>query len=256
LQDSERLVAAIEGVLEDNTPERQREAKERQAGLREVQKQALEAQERLMGKEHPDTLSAMYNLARTLRAQGDLDAIIRLGFERERLRLHARRGDLNALLAQGAEASEFFRPFWEAIRDRLRLCFEVNRITHPILVAVTGLSKNAGVSTLAAGLAVALSEMGGRVLLVDKPLPPKRLHDMLLEFRNSDIDNIVFDMPPLDDTSSTLSMASFMDKVLLTVEEKKINSESVKRAYSLLAANADVLLVVQSRSFWRLRGGR
>jgi Mrp family chromosome partitioning ATPase len=88
-------------------------------------------------------------------------------------------------------------------------------------VAVTGLSKNAGVSTLAEGLSVALSEMGGRVLLVDKPLPPKRLHDMLLEFRSSDIDNIVFDMPPLDDTSCTLSMASFMDKVLLTVEEKR-----------------------------------
>jgi hypothetical protein len=110
-RDSERLVAAIEGVLEDNTPERQREAKESQAGLREVQKQALEAQERLTGKEHPDTLSAMYNLARTLRAQGDLDAIIRLGFERERLRLHARRGDLNRSWHRVRRLLNFFDHF-------------------------------------------------------------------------------------------------------------------------------------------------
>ena len=33
----------------------------------------LEASVRLQGKEHPDTLTAMNNLARTLYAQGDLN---------------------------------------------------------------------------------------------------------------------------------------------------------------------------------------
>jgi Mrp family chromosome partitioning ATPase len=61
------------------------------------------------------------------------------------------------------------RPFAEALRDRLITFFEVNNMTHkPKLVAVTSCSEGAGVSTVAAGLAAALSETGeGNVLLVD-----------------------------------------------------------------------------------------
>ncbi len=69
------------------------------------------------------------------------------------------------------------RPFCEAIRDRLGLFFELNNMSHkPKLVAVTGLAKNAGASTLAAGLASTLSEgADGRVLLVDKPVSSEEI---------------------------------------------------------------------------------
>jgi Mrp family chromosome partitioning ATPase len=59
--------------------------------------------------------------------------------------------------------------FYQALRDRLILYFEVKNFTHkPKLVAVTGASRGAGVSTIACGLAASLSETGdGNVLLID-----------------------------------------------------------------------------------------
>jgi tyrosine-protein kinase Etk/Wzc len=61
------------------------------------------------------------------------------------------------------------RPHAEALRDRLGLYFEVNGIDHkPKLIAVTGQTPGAGASTVASGIAAALSETGdGKVLLVD-----------------------------------------------------------------------------------------
>jgi polysaccharide biosynthesis transport protein len=150
------------------------------------------------------------------------------------------------------ETGALLRPFCDAIRDRLGLFFELNRMTHkPKLVAVTGLSKNAGASTLATGLAASLSEDGeGKVLLVDKPVGPKRFYDMLQEFKKSDFNYVVFDMPSLGNTSATLPLAGFMDKVLLVVEAEKSDREAVKRAYSQLAAKADVSVIFnKSRTY-------
>ena len=67
------------------------------------------------------------------------------------------------------EPGHFIRPFSEGIRDRLVLFFKINGMTHkPKMVAVTGYSGGEGTSTIAAGLASVLSEMGdGKVLLVD-----------------------------------------------------------------------------------------
>jgi hypothetical protein len=42
------------------------------AGARQLEERALEARGRLLGKEHPDTLTAMSDLARRLQMQGDL----------------------------------------------------------------------------------------------------------------------------------------------------------------------------------------
>ena len=42
------------------------------AGARKLEEQVLEARGRLLGKEHPDTLTTMLNLAGTLKAQGNL----------------------------------------------------------------------------------------------------------------------------------------------------------------------------------------
>ena len=61
------------------------------------------------------------------------------------------------------------RSYFEALRDRLLVYFEVQNLTHkPKLVAVTSCAEGSGVSTIAGGLAACLSETGdGNVLLVD-----------------------------------------------------------------------------------------
>jgi polysaccharide biosynthesis transport protein len=150
------------------------------------------------------------------------------------------------------ESGDLLRPFCEAIRDRLGLFFDLNHMAHkPKLVAVTGLRENAGASTLAAGLANALSDgTEGKVILVDKPPATRRFYNMLMEFKTSDLDYVVFDMPSLGDTSSTLPLAGFMDTVLLVVEAEKSNRDAVKRAYEQLAAKTKVSVVFnKSRSY-------
>jgi polysaccharide biosynthesis transport protein len=61
------------------------------------------------------------------------------------------------------------KPYFEAMRDRLIHYFEARNLTHkPKLVAVTSCGKGAGVSSVAKGLALSLSEAGdGNILLVD-----------------------------------------------------------------------------------------
>ncbi len=85
---------------------------------------------------------------------------------------------------------------------------------------------------------------------MDKPVSPKRFYSMLAEFKASDLDYVVFDMPSLGDTSSTLPLAGFMDTVLLVVEAGKSNRDAVKRAYTQLAAKTKVSVVFnKSRSY-------
>ena len=76
------------------------------------------------------------------------------------------------------EPGHFIRSFAEAVRDRLILYFLLNRLNHkPKLVAVTGCSEGAGTSTVAAGLAAALSETGeGKVLIVDMNIRGPEVH--------------------------------------------------------------------------------
>ena len=76
------------------------------------------------------------------------------------------------------DAGHFMRRYCDAIRDRIGLYFELNQLTHkPKLVGVASFSKEAGTSTLAAGLAASLSETNdGKVLLVDVNLGPQDVH--------------------------------------------------------------------------------
>lgn len=186
----------------------------------------------------------------------------------------------------------FIRRYAESIRDRLIMDFQLNGLVHkPKLVAVTGVSGGEGTSTIAAGLAAALSETGdGKVLLVDmnasnggahpffngKPsssisdalqgsegateaadnlylattnplgegsqhLFPKRFYEMVPNFRASDYDYIIFDMPPLSHSAATLAVAGAVDKVLLVVEAEKGGRDLMKRAcMELAAARANV----------------
>jgi Mrp family chromosome partitioning ATPase len=215
----------------------------------------------------------------------------------------------NASLAPW-DVEHFIRPYSEAIRDRLGLYFELHGVTHkPKLVGVTGFSEGAGTSTLAAGVAAALSETGdGKVLLVDvnaangevhpffagrpaaalataiKPqaaitsaadnlylatvsqsgnksthLGLKKFFALVPNLKASDFDYIIFDMPPINQTSPTIGLAALMDKVLVVVEAEKTHRDVVKRGYrELIGARADVAMVLnKTRSYgpnW-LEGG-
>jgi polysaccharide biosynthesis transport protein len=194
------------------------------------------------------------------------------------------------------EVDHFIRPYSEAIRDRLGLYFELHGVTHkPKLVGVTGFSEGAGTSTLAAGVAAALSETGdGKVLLVDvnatngevhpffagrpaaaltKAIEPqaaitsaadnlylatvtqsgsksthlglKKFFALVPNLKASDFDYIIFDMPPINQTSPTIGLAALMDKVLVVVEAEKTNRDVIKRGYrELVGARADVAIVL------------
>lgn len=70
---------------------------------------------------------------------------------------------------------------------------------------------------------------------------PKHLYDLMPHFRACDYDYIIFDMPVIDDTSPTLSMAGMMDKVLLVVDAENTSRDSLQRGYSeLVKGRADV----------------
>ena len=73
---------------------------------------------------------------------------------------------------------------------------------------------------------------------------PMHLYEMLPHFRASDFDYVIFDMPPMDQTSPTLAMAGLMDKVLLVADGEDTSRESLKWGYSeLLKGRADVSCV-------------
>lgn len=192
----------------------------------------------------------------------------------------------------------FILPYTETIRDRILFNFEVNGITHkPKLLAVTGLSAQAGTSTIAAGLARSFSEIpGAKVLLVDLssnhpeehplfgevprhslkaalrlaagesfrhsprriyyasanaerdggegPLSPIHLHELMPRLQDCGYDYIIFDMPSIDRTGRTLTMAGMMDKVLLVLDAGNTSRDALMWGYSeLVKGRADVSCV-------------
>ena len=73
---------------------------------------------------------------------------------------------------------------------------------------------------------------------------PMHLYEMLPHFRASEFDYVIFDMPAMDKTSPTLSMAGLMDKVLLVVDGEDTSRDALKWGYSeLVKGRADVSCV-------------
>lgn len=207
-----------------------------------------------------------------------------------------------ALQVVSLEKNPALQPFYEALRDRLVVYFEVRNLTHkPKLVAVTGADPGSGVSTVATGLAASLSETGdGNVLLVDmnleggaaqqfykgKPgcgldvaldtatkenalvrenlyvvsgevnanshkLPqilPRRFASLVPKLKASDFDYIIFDMPPVTQTSITSRLSGFMDMVLLVIESEKSDREVVRRANALLTESGATVSAVLNKT--------
>jgi polysaccharide biosynthesis transport protein len=79
----------------------------------------------------------------------------------------------------------------------------------------------------------------------------KKFFDLMPNLKTSDYDYIIFDMPPLSQTSPTWGMSAFMDKMLLVVEGEKNDRDLVKRGYAKLQAERNNVSVVfnKARSF-------
>jgi uncharacterized protein involved in exopolysaccharide biosynthesis/Mrp family chromosome partitioning ATPase len=63
---------------------------------------------------------------------------------------------------------------------------------------------------------------------------PKRFAALIPKLKASDYDYIIFDMPPVSQTSVTTRLAGFMDTVMLVVESEKTDRDVVQQAHQLL----------------------
>lgn len=63
---------------------------------------------------------------------------------------------------------------------------------------------------------------------------PKRFAHLVPSMKASDYDYIIFDMPPVTQTSVTARLSGFMDMVLMVIESEKTGQEIAKRAQTLL----------------------
>jgi uncharacterized protein involved in exopolysaccharide biosynthesis/Mrp family chromosome partitioning ATPase len=76
----------------------------------------------------------------------------------------------------------------------------------------------------------------------------KKFFDMMPNLKASDFDYIIFDMPPLEQTSPTWGMSAFMDKLLLVVEAEKNGREVIKRSFGKLIAERNNVAVVVNKT--------
>jgi uncharacterized protein involved in exopolysaccharide biosynthesis/Mrp family chromosome partitioning ATPase len=76
----------------------------------------------------------------------------------------------------------------------------------------------------------------------------KKFFAMMPNMKASDFDYIIFDMPPLHQTSPTWGMAAFMDKLLLIVEAEKNSRDMIKRGYAKLTAERSNVAVVVNKT--------
>jgi uncharacterized protein involved in exopolysaccharide biosynthesis/Mrp family chromosome partitioning ATPase len=63
---------------------------------------------------------------------------------------------------------------------------------------------------------------------------PKRFASLVPKLKASDYDYIIFDMPPVTQTSVTTRLAGFMDTVMLVIESEKTDRDVVQQANQLL----------------------
>jgi uncharacterized protein involved in exopolysaccharide biosynthesis/Mrp family chromosome partitioning ATPase len=64
---------------------------------------------------------------------------------------------------------------------------------------------------------------------------PKRFASLVPKLKASDYDYIIFDMPPVSQTSVTARLAGLMDMTLLVIESEKTSRDAVQQATSLLS---------------------
>jgi polysaccharide biosynthesis transport protein len=77
---------------------------------------------------------------------------------------------------------------------------------------------------------------------------PKRFAALVPRLKASDYDYIIFDMPPVSQTSLTSRLSRFMDMVLLVVESEKTGRELVQQANTWLAESGATVGAVLNKT--------
>lgn len=85
----------------------------------------------------------------------------------------------------------------------------------------------------------------------DQKLPrvlPRRFANLVPKMKASQFDYIIFDMPPVSQTTLTARLAGYMDMVLMVVEAERTGQELARRAHSLLQeSKANVTAVLNKK---------
>jgi succinoglycan biosynthesis transport protein ExoP len=76
---------------------------------------------------------------------------------------------------------------------------------------------------------------------------PKKLSALMPKLKASDYDYIIFDMPPVNQTTATARLSALMDMVLLVIESEKTNQDVVKSVIKLLAESKVTVSTVLNR---------
>ncbi len=83
-----------------------------------------------------------------------------------------------------------------------------------------------------ANLYTGMEQTDGEILTANLP---KKISTLMPKLKASEYDYIIFDMPPVSQTSVTARLSGLMDMVLLVIESEKTNQDVVKRVNQLLA---------------------
>jgi len=68
------------------------------------------------------------------------------------------------------------------------------------------------------------------------------------KLKASEYDYIIFDMPPVNQTTATARLSGLMDMVLLVIEAEKTNQDVVRRVIKLLAESKANVSTVLNKS--------
>ncbi len=77
---------------------------------------------------------------------------------------------------------------------------------------------------------------------------PKRFASLVPKLKSSDYDYIIFDMPPVNQTSVTTRLAGFMDMVMLVIESEKTDRDAVQQANQLLQQSKSNVTAVLNKT--------
>jgi uncharacterized protein involved in exopolysaccharide biosynthesis len=77
---------------------------------------------------------------------------------------------------------------------------------------------------------------------------PKRFASLVPKLKASDYDYIIFDMPPVSQTSVTSRLAGLMDMTLLVIESEKTDRDAVQQAKALLSLSKTTVGAVLNKT--------
>ena len=77
---------------------------------------------------------------------------------------------------------------------------------------------------------------------------PKRFAHLMPKMKASDYDYIIFDMPPINQTSVTPRLANHMDMVLIVIEAEATRREAVKRGMAALVESKAPVATVMNKT--------